>query len=307
MANELIKPIEQVDRASYLGSADIANIFGLEDSFGSPYDTWARKIGLIGSVEMTEAMAVGLVLEGYILQRYSREEGSTVSAQQVFFRHPDYEFLGCTVDGLCFDQGKPVRIVEAKTTRDWKWDEVPLRYEAQVQWQMGISGIHEADLAVLHRPDLKLQTYRMQFDSAIFDALFDKALDFWFGHVETKLPPAVDGAKATGEALKQIIGMPGEEVSIDSLADRLEALKTIKLQKKELETAEEAVLNELRLAMGSAEIGTIDGKPAFTLKTTKGKVTVDSKALQSKFPEAFEACKKIGNDYRTPRIMSMKD
>lgn len=287
MTTQNIVPIQARDRSTYIGSADAAGLFGLSDAYNSAYSIFARKTGLAGPVEVNEAMQVGLVLEGYILQRYAREENCQIAAQQVFIQHPDYDFLGATLDGLVFADGNPIRIVEAKTTRDYKWDEVPLRYEAQVQWQMGISGIYEADLTVLHRPDLQLKTYRMLFNPAIYDALVDKAVQFWYDHVETKSPPAVDGSESTLEALKQIQASPGESVSIDDLAQRVSALNLIKAQIKDLEGQKDLIENELRAALGEAEIGFIDGKQAVTWKaqsTTK----FDSKKFQAENQELYQ-------------------
>lgn len=287
MIEQQIIPIQARDRSTYIGSADAAGLFGLADAYNSPYSIFARKTGLAGAVEVTEAMQVGLVLEGYILQRYAREENTQIAAQQVFIQHPDYDFLGATLDGLVFAEGNPIRVVEAKTTRDYKWDEVPLRYEAQVQWQMGIAGIHEADLTVLHRPDLQLKTYRMAFNPAIYDALVDKAVQFWYDHIETGSPPPVDGNEATTEALKQIQASPGESVSIDNMAQRIAALNAIKLQIKELQGQKELIENELRAALGEAEIGFIDGKQAVTWKA-QNSTQFDQKKFQAENQELYQ-------------------
>lgn len=277
-----------IDRKTYLGSADIASLYGVEGAFGSPYEVWARKRGIAPPLEMTEAMEVGVILEDYVLSRYEREEGEKVGAKQVFFRHPDHEFCGCTVDGLIFNKmGLPVRIVEAKTTRDYKWDEVPLRYEAQVQWQMGCSGIGEADLTVLHRPDLQLKTYRLQFNPSIFSALLDRAVDFWFGFIEPGMQPETDGLAATTEALKAIAASPGKVVEIDQLADRLDALKSAKLMAKEADERVEAITNELRAALGDAEAGTIAGQTAITWKSSFTS-RLDTKRLKSEMPDVYE-------------------
>lgn len=278
---------DAIDRATYLGSGDIASLFGVTDAFGSPYEVYARKCGILPPKEMTEAMRVGLILEQYILDRYCKEENQTISVYQAFYRHADWDFLGCTADGIILDdQGKPLRIVEAKSTRDWKWDEVPLRYEAQVQWQMGISGIHEADLTVLHRPDLQLNTYRLSFNPAIYEALVERAIDFWFGHVQANVPPEVDGTIATTEALKAIIAEPGKEIAIDNLAQRLEALKHVKSIIKEQEELRDTIENEIRLALGDAETGLIGGQKAVSWKTQKT-TRFDSKRFKDEQPETY--------------------
>ena len=304
MTTDLETLPEVIDRKTYLGSADIASLYGVEGAFGSPYEVWARKRGLAPPIEMNEAMEVGLILEDYVLSRYEREEGETIGAKQVFFRHPDYDFLGSTIDGLIMKDGRAVRIVEAKTTRDYKWDEVPLRYEAQVQWQMGVSGIGEADLTVLHRPDLQLKTYRLQFNPTIFNVLLDRAVDFWMGFVEPGTAPETDGLSATTEALKAIAATPDKVVEIDHLADRLEALKAAKLMAKEAEERVEAITNELRAALGDAEIGTIAGEKAITWKSSFTS-RLDTKKLKAEEPALAERFT-TKTESRTFRIVGVK-
>lgn len=293
---------DAIDRSTYLGSGDIASLFGVTDAFGSPYEVFARKTGQLPPKEMTEAMRVGLILEQYILDRYAKEENQTISVFQAFYRHADWDFLGCTADGIILDdQGKPLRIVEAKTTRDWKWDEVPLRYEAQVQWQMGISGIHEADLTVLHRPDLQLNTYRLSFNPAIYEALVERAIDFWFGNVQANVAPEVDGTISTTEALKSIAAEPGKEIAIDNLAQRLEALKHVKSIIKEQEELRDTIENEIRLALGDAETGLIDGQRAVTWKTQKT-TRFDSKRFKEEQPETYGQYQ-VSSESRVLRIL----
>jgi putative phage-type endonuclease len=301
-ASVLPVPVGQIDRKTYLGSADIAAIFGCEDAFSSPYGVWSKKMGFTPSNEISEAMRVGIILEAYILDRYGREENAKVGGQQVFYRHPDWDFLGCTIDGLIFDQvGNPLRIVEAKTTRDWSWTEVPLSYEAQVQWQMGVSGIYEADLTVLHRPDLSLKTYRMTFNPSIYAALEERAIDFWFGHVQAGVPPAVDGTASTTEALKSIAADPGKEVAIDNLAQRLEALKQVKSVIQQQEELKDQIENEIRLALGHAETGLIDGQKAVTWKTQKT-TRFDSKRFKEEQPETYGQFQ-VSSESRVLRIL----
>ena len=279
---------QEIDRATYCGSADTASLFGVEGAYGSPMSVFAEKTGAAPPKVMNEAMKVGVILEDYVLSRYEEEEGETIDAKQVFFRHPDYDFCGATVDGLIMNDGRPVRIVEAKTTRDYKWDEVPLTYEAQVQWQMGVSGIHEADLTVLHRPDLQLKTYRLQFNRIIFEALLNRVVDFWLGFVVPGIPPEPDGHVATTEILKSIKAEPGKTIEIDHLKDRLAALKAAKLMAKQAEEQVEAITNELRAAMGDAEVACIDGQPAITWKSSLTS-RLDTKRLKAEKPDVYEA------------------
>jgi len=294
-----------VDRASYLGSADIASICAIPGAFDSPYGVAARKKGLVSPVEMNEAMEIGIALESYVLSRYQREEGVKIHRTQVFCRHPDYSYVGCTVDGLIFDgNGDAIRIVEAKTSGDFKWDEIPLKYECQVQWQMGVMGIDEADLTVLHLPNKTMKTYRIKYSPLVFESMLDKAIEFWLYYVNRPAMPPIDGHHATTDALKAIVGRAGKETHIDHLAETIEELKAAKIEAKIVDDRVEAITNRLREALGDAETGLIDGKSAISWKTSRT-TRLDSKRLKTEQPETYEQFSTT-TESRTFRITGSK-
>ena len=71
------------------------------------------------------------------------------------------------------------------------------------------------------------------------------------------------------------------QVALKQFADAKEAIKAFEAIKNEAEA-------NLRIALGDAEVGTIDGKVALKVakRTRKG---TDAKLLAEKFPEAYEA------------------
>ncbi len=293
-----------IDRNTYCGSADTAGILGVDGAFSSPFEIAMRKKGLTPPTESNEAMELGLYLENYVLRRYQDDQAAKIGRTQVFYRHPDWEFCGATVDGLVFDNGNPVKIVEAKTTADYKWDDVPERYKAQVQWQMGISGIYQADLAVLFLGSYarKVEIFQIPFSPEFFEGALDQVIEFWMRFVRGKELPPVDYRSGTTDLLKAIQATPGKEINIDNLADDLRQLVEIKAQIKELENRETEMTNRFRAALDDAEIGLINGKPAFTLKTTAGRKSFDQERFKADHPELFAAYQKTGAPYRTPRI-----
>lgn len=311
----IIQPVEGValataiDRNTYAGSADVAGILGVEGSFASPFEIACRKKGLTPPVESNEAMELGLYLENYVLRRYEKEQSQKIGRTQVFYRHPDWEFCGATVDGLVFDNGKPVKIVEAKTTADYKWHDLPARYKVQVQWQMGISGIHEADLCVLFLGSYarKVETFSIQFSQEFFDEALDSVIEFWQRYIKGRENPPVDYRDSTTEILKRIQATPGKSINLDDMADDLKRLAEIKAQAKELDNLKTGIENRIRAALDDAEIGLIQGKEACTLKTTAGRKSFDQERFKADQPELFAAYQKIGASYRTLRLKGIKD
>ncbi len=84
-------------------------------------------------------------------------------------------------------------VVEAKTTSDWEWDEIPGHYMMQVQWQMAVTEAEMGFLVVLHR-GRRLQIHEVKPDPELQEAMATAAKGFWFSFVTTETPPPAEGA-----------------------------------------------------------------------------------------------------------------
>lgn len=97
-------------------------------------------------------------------------------------------------------------IVECKTARsldDWgrpgEEDSVPADYYAQVQFQMGVSGIKTASVCVLAfgQPEI----HRVEFDAPIFRGMVEQ-IEKWCCSLRAGTPPPLDSSVATYEAVR---------------------------------------------------------------------------------------------------------
>lgn len=90
------------------------------------------------------------------------------------------------------------------TLDDWgrpgEEDSVPADYYAQVMFQMGVSGIHQASAVVLG-PFGEPEIHDLAFDQAEFDAIVDKLVD-WQASLEMGLAPALDSSISTYETVR---------------------------------------------------------------------------------------------------------
>lgn len=98
-------------------------------------------------------------------------------------------------------------IVECKTAMtldDWgrpgEEDSVPADYYAQVMFQMGVSGIHQASAVVLG-PFGEPEIHDITFDQGEFDAIVDKLVD-WQASLEMGLAPTLDSSVSTYETVR---------------------------------------------------------------------------------------------------------
>lgn len=269
-------------RDMYYGSADVANILGLEGAFGSPFSAYCKKV--MGQTDPeNDYMRWGSRLEDDLLEEYgSHSEAGEIIALQAHYACPEWPKARATLDAVALVGGESVA-VEAKTSGDWDWDEVPLPYLAQVMWQLGCAGLTRAHLIVWFRSTCKSKLFTIEFDPELFSRILKHIQEFDEQYVLTGTPPPADGHAATTAALKKIKGN-GQVTEIDHLKDDLTQLATIREAIKSLEAQEDAVTNRIRAALAECEMGTIGGETVVTWKTQIRK-TFDKERFSADHPE----------------------
>lgn len=222
-------------------------------------------------------MRRGHRLEPVVLAMYGDETGSRVLSVEEVLRvpsatlvHPDHPLVIATPDAIAMPRdgsdGAAV-LVEAKTAgshmrREWGESgsaELPQQYVAQVTWQLGAvrgigHAIDRADVAVLIGGD-DFRSYPIAWDPELFALLLDVAERFWRDHVETDVPPALDGSDAAARYLaskfpREARPMLDATAEADELARDLAAAKR---EAKALDARVSADENRLRELIGDAE------------------------------------------------------
>lgn len=275
-------------RSKRMGSADIAALLGLEDAFDSTFSLFHKKTNEGIATEETAPMRWGRWLEPLILAEYQlREDAGQIVKTQAHHEYKPWPVASATLDAIEIDpeSGEPAD-VEAKTTRDFGWKELPLPYQAQMQWQMGVSGLNRAKAVVLYKPRTEIDVFVVDFDEALFLKMVEMAREFWERHVLANVAPDVDGHPATTRVLKSFEATEGT-IDMDQLAPVVEELGGVKAAMKELEGHKDTLENRIKAYLGSYTIGTIDGKPAATWKSSKSS-RIDTKALAAELPDVAE-------------------
>lgn len=119
-------------------------------------------------------------------------------------------------------RGRAHHIVECKTAmtlKDWgrpgEPDSVPTDYYAQIQFQMGVSGIHQASAVVLG-PYASPEIHDIEFNQDEFDGIV-QACKLWQASLDMGVPPALDSSLSTYETLRGLHPDidPGQEVQLN--------------------------------------------------------------------------------------------
>lgn len=203
--------------------------------FKSQYTLWHEMAGLTPPAPVDEdRMKWGHVAESSLASwwRYKNpgwllnpRRGGT---HEIAYTNPELPFPNlATLDRRGYRPDAPraerFRILELKTAanlNDWgrpgEEDSIPADYYTQVQFQMGVSGIHTADVVVLGtstRPEI----HHVTFNEDEFARIVDRCVD-WVASLEMGIAPALDDQESTYTAIrgKHPKIRDGEEVQIDA-------------------------------------------------------------------------------------------
>lgn len=171
-------------------------------------------------------------------------------------------------------------IVAGSVTSEHK---IPIYYETQVQWYMGVTGASVAYVAVLiGGQDFRI--YQVARDDELIDAMVAKCWAFWRDHVMTDTPP---DPSSVGDVKKLFASDDGEmrEASNDEAA-QIGELRNLDAQIKSLEEQRKALASKIILAIGPSAGLLIGGEKAVTYKAQVAR-RLDQRALKAEQPEIY--------------------
>lgn len=286
-------PIPTEGRADWLfkrrdgiGASDVAGILELSP-WATPFSVWASKTQELED-EATEAMRWGLRLEDLIIEAFEAQTDLHVHGRQWLVRHNRHPWAMATLDGLPFEspeidyedvydtlgvfapgEFEPLGVIEVKTDAGFgAWsDGVPDHVRIQVMWQMFVTGLTNAWLAVLHG-GRRFEVYEVGYDARLAASIFERVSEWRDRYIVGDEIPEPDAGDT--KIISELWPTHSDGVRIelsDDMAADLEALKGWKKQKKEAIEECKRLENRLRVAMQTAEIGTVGGEEAVTFRS----------------------------------------
>lgn len=280
-------------RAHGLGASDIAGVLGISP-WSSRYSVWLSKMdgGSGGTSGNVEAMRWGTLLEDAIATEAARRLDMRVSHPQTRCVYDAWPMARATVDGFyAANDGTDSGVFESKTTSEARWHIVPEYYEAQVQWQLMVTGELHAWIACLHN-GRHLSLWRVESDPEVQAAMLDIGRNFWTRYVETRQPPEVDGMPGTTDAIRRRYATPDPDVvvELDGLAGAIDELRDVRAELAEIEARRDRLENMVKDAIGNrGEFGTIGGDVVASWRKQLSK-RIDTALLREKYPEIAEEC-----------------
>ncbi|WP_062196452.1 YqaJ viral recombinase family nuclease [Caldimonas taiwanensis] len=287
------------ERRSGIGGSDIAAILGLSP-WKTAVDVWLEKTGRSTDDTIGDAEAVrwGALLEDVVAREYAERTEHNIQRVNRILRHPSHEWAIGNIDRAIVAPGSRVRVaddggtllgadglLEVKTASAYKageWgrdgddDAVPLHYQAQCMWYLGITGQPWCDVAALIGGQ-RLVIRRIHRDDETIAAMLERADDFWHRHVLGGQAPE----PATARDVETLFRSDnGEALEADD--ELLAAYSAARAAKNDMAYAEaryEEAVERIKLALGERSALTFNGQPLATWKATKPARRTDWKAL----------------------------
>lgn len=289
-------------RTHGIGGSDIGAICGVSP-FTSARQIYLKKTGqyedsIQASDAARERMHFGHMLEPIVADEYARRTGAKLITVDATFKHKDYPWALANVDRLIVDDdGKPIGILECKTTseymnEEWESGEILMSYIYQLNWYLWILGLEKGAFACLVGGNKFYHYEAYRNDDLIRDVLIPKAEEFWNENVLKLKEPEMQAtdtefANTTyGDVVKN-----SEIVFEDDETNDLAAtVFDCKAKIKELTSIMEEAQNRLKDRLKENEIGYCKD---YTVKwSPRSQSRVDTDKLKTQYPEVFAECQK---------------
>ena len=307
-----------------IGGSDIGAVLGFNPYKGA-VELYEEKAGLRPAPDLSEKESVywGHALEDIVAEEFARRTG--FKTQRVNYTLLRDGFMvanidravvnpavaktvrpnkAVTTDGLALTTDTILEIKTAGSRSENLWGEsqeaeiiagnvvsehkIPDSYELQVQWYMAVTGARICFVAVLiGGQDFRI--YRVDRDDALINVMTQRAREFWFEHVQKRIPPQPTTGRDT-EILHPVDDGSSKEAT-NEIAAVWSDLKRLKSQasaiKKEMEEKED----EIKVYLSESSQLTLAGSILATWKTGVRK-TLDQAALKDAQPEIYKEFQK---------------
>lgn len=276
-------------RTQGIGGSDVSIIAGI-NPFRSVHQLWLEKTGQVEPEETeSEFTHFGTLLEPIVRKEFTERTGIKVRQKHMLLQSEEYPFMFADLDGVINENGE-MCIFEAKTASQYKmetWEEgVPAGYILQVQHYMAVTGAKKTYIAALVGGNHFIY-HVVERDEEMIGKIIAMEKYFWEYHVLGGVEPVPDGSEATTEYFNKkfsdsdgtTIELPEEVLAICDEYDRISS------ELKALETAKDAVSNQLKSYLKEAEIGTVGDRKITWKQIFKN--TVDTKKLKTEKPEIY--------------------
>ena len=200
-----------------LGGSDISTIFGL-NPWMTPLELWHCKQGILvmpGS-DNADQMEMGHLLEPICAHWYAKRTKHKVVADTMLYQHAAFPYALANIDYRFKAPGGNTGVLECKSTTyrksgDWADGAIPMYYELQGRWYMGVLDEYICDYAALwgNNPQCDFVTPRIVRNKDTEDMIFEKA-DAFIESLRKDIPPNMSEVANPELALQALARVYGQ-------------------------------------------------------------------------------------------------
>lgn len=276
-------------RTEGIGGSDVSIIAGI-NPFKSVHQLWLEKTGQVKPEQTDSEYAhFGTILEPVVRKEFTERTGIKVRVKNMLLQSVEYPFMLADLDGVINEDGE-LAIFEAKTASAYKqevWEEgIPAPYILQVQHYMAVTGAKRTYVAALVGGNHFIH-HVIERDEIMIAKIIAMEQVFWEKNVLGGVEPIPDGSEATTDYFNQkFANSNGETIELPEEAlTVLEQYDSLSKQLKEVETAKDAVCNQLKSYLKEAEVGVIGERKVVWKQISKS--SVDAKRLKAEQPDIY--------------------
>ena len=291
LAKTLDMPREEwlVLRRKGIGGSDAAAILGL-NPWKTSMDVWLEKTGEFSADDEpdNEKMYWGNMLEDIVAREFMTRTGLKVRRRNAILQHRKHHFMIANVDRLVIGHkaGLECKTAGQYSADDWAMG-VPDYYIPQVQHYMAVTGYKAWYVAVLIGGQ-EFKYYKIARDNYFIRQLIEAETEFW-NLVETRIPPPIDGTKASTELVKNLYPEAEKGKEIDLPFEAFELIQQYERaceEEKRIQLIKDEAANKLKEMLGTAEKGAIHGRQVIWQNVVAKRL--DTKALQKEYPDIYQ-------------------
>ena len=289
-------------RTRGIGGSDVGAICGVSP-FTSARQIYLNKTGqyqdkLSPNEAAKERMHFGHMLEPIVADEYSKRTGNRIVAVDATLVHKDHPWALANVDRLIVDEeGKPVGILECKTTseymnEEWESGEILMSYVYQLNWYLWILGLEKGAFACLVGGNKFYHYDVFRNDELLENTIIPAARDFWFNNVLALKEPEMQAndTEFANSIYSTVVKNSEITLADDETNELARTVFECKTKIKELDKIMTEAQNRLKDRLQDNEIGyTRD----YTVKwSPRSQMRVDTDKLKSEFPEVYAQVQK---------------
>lgn len=289
-------------RTRGIGGSDVGAICGVSP-FTSARQIYLNKTGqfqdaLKPNDAAKERMHFGHMLEPIVADEYSQRTGNKVIAVNATLVHKDHPWALANVDRLIVDDdGRPVGILECKTTseymnEEWESGEILLSYIYQLNWYLWILGLEKGAFACLVGGNKFYYYDVFRNDELLENTIIPAAEKFWFDNVLALKEPEMQATDTDFANSIYSTVVKNSEITLpdDETNELARTVFDCKAKIKELEKIMAEAQNRIKDRLQDNEIGYTKD---YTIKwSPRSQVRVDTDKLKTEFPEIYAQVQK---------------